>query len=109
MFSQISDDYVDMAVLAEYKAAVDQHGKEFDNFTVFVEVLREEVEESCDEVVLMYAEMRKMTLNLDELKKRARNGIKELAQVLAVLKKYETQTEEESKLLISYEDMEKLR
>lgn len=87
MFSEISEMYVDIAVTAEYNAAIHQHGEYFDNPDEAFDVLKEEIEEAMTEMLEIKKYSDTAINRTDKIKQAARNGIKELAQVLAVIQK----------------------
>lgn len=90
MFSEMSDTYVDMAVLAEYIAARDQHGPTYKDDDEATVVLKEEVYETYVEADMM-ADLIRHPIEEADLKgieEHARNCIKEAAQVLAVCRKW---------------------
>ncbi|MCQ2125109.1 MAG: hypothetical protein MJZ25_13090 [Fibrobacter sp.] len=90
MFSEMSDTYVDMAVLAEYIAARDQHGPTYKDDDEATVVLKEEVYETYVEADMM-ADLIRHPIEEADLKgieEHARNCLKEAAQVLAVCRKW---------------------
>lgn len=90
MFSEMSDTYVDMAVLAEYIAARDQHGKKYRDDDEAVSVLKDEIWEVAEEADWMtdIIESPISYSDVDKIEEHARNCIKESAQVLAVCRKW---------------------
>lgn len=102
MFSEKSEGLVDALVSAEYYNAVEHYGDRYGDKVESVEVLEEEVNEAYDEmknVRSFFTFYKNITgpnepICLDDLVLSARNGIRELAQVIAVCKKIQNGLED---------------
>lgn len=97
MFAENSDKLVKKLVQAETVNAIQNYGKTYDNTAIAEDVLLEEVQEADKELDNLYmafactdfTKKEYVKLNCAKIKKAAINGIKELAQVCAVINKIE--------------------
>lgn len=95
MFADNSDKLVKKLIQAEYKNAVKHYGAEYKTLSEAESILLEEINEAdveIEELDLRFSETdwndgKNLVMDLNKMQKRAMNGIKELAQVCAVITK----------------------
>lgn len=95
MFADQSDKLVKKLIQAEFKNAVDHYGLTYKDLDEAERILIEEITEAdteVEELDLRFSETdwtdgKNLDVDLNKMQKRAINGIKELAQVCAVINK----------------------
>ena len=95
MFAEKSDKLVKKLIQAEFQNACDHYGMTYDSLDEAEKILIEEINEADTEVEELdlrfsdtdWIEGKNLSVDLNKMQKRAINGIKELAQVCAVINK----------------------
>lgn len=95
MFAEKSDKLVKKLIQAEFQNAVDHYGQTYSDLNEAEKILIEEINEAdteIEELDLRFSDTdwidgNGLSIDLNKMQKRAINGIKELAQVCAVINK----------------------
>lgn len=97
MFAIQSDKLAKKLIQSEYRNAVETYGEKYESIDLAEDVLSEEISEADEEIeniymafsVMDFSNPTKLKMSVSKMRKAVINGIKELAQVGAVLNKIE--------------------